>query len=453
MGTEKKKKERPADSVGFGTIILWQSRMISTTIVVLILGYLSVFATDFLGLKPIYVSMILLISKIVDGFTDAAAGLIVDRTKTKWGKGRPYEVFVVGLMVCTWLMFTCPPQFSDMAKAVWLFVTYTLANSVCYTFLNANGNVYTIRAFRKEQLIKLSSYGGFIPMFAAVIFNVAFPSMMAGLQNASGWSRLALFWCLPLAFVGLLRMFCFPEKYDVESEEKEGEKAGLKDILEVFKNNKYILLVACSTFVVNFITNMGVGIYYYKYIVKNQGLMGIASLAQIIILPLMFVLPQILKKISMMRLIMLGYVITIVGWVLNFIAYDNFPLLMVAGILTGGGAVPASMLTGLVLIECADYNEYNGRRRMDGSLSSLNGLSSKIGSALGAAALGVFLTIAGYNGDATATEVVPSALLMIRMLFSLIPAALYLIVIFVLRFYDLDKKIPEIRAELEKRAK
>jgi Na+/melibiose symporter-like transporter len=135
------------------------------------------------------------------------------------------------------------------------------------------------------------------------------------------------------------------------------------------------------------------------------------------------------------------------GYFVNFLAKDNFPLLVVGSLCTGLGSVPISMLTGLLIIDCAEFNEWKKRPRMEGTLSSLNGFSSKAGSAIGAGVLGLLLTASGYTGSA---ETMPAAALtMIRLLYSLVPMGLYVLVIIALQFYKLDKLMPQIRKENE----
>lgn len=443
-------KKDKTDRVGFGKLMLWQSRMISVTVITLVNVYLMIYCTDTLGIPAAMVSMILVLSKAVDGVTDMVAGFIVDRTETRWGKARPYEIFVVGIWLTTWLMFTCPANLSTFVKCIWIFLMYTLANAVCYTFLNANATPYTVRAFRNEQIVKLTSYGSVVPMLAAVIFNVVFPMMMGSIAtSAAGWSRLIGMWAVPMAAIGLLRMLFIKEKYDVETPQTKGEKIKVHDVVTLFKTNKYMLLIALMNFVFNFVTNMGVIVYYYTYIVKNVGLMGVASLAQVIAIPLAFVFPVMLKRISVARLMMIGFAVSSLGYLINFFAGANLILLIIGGILTGAGTIPASMLIGLLIIECAEYNEWKGHHRMEGTMSSVVGLGQKVGAALGAGALGVFLSLAGYTGTA---ETMPgSAFTMIRLLFSLIPMALFVITAFSLKAYNLDKKIPQIQAENQAR--
>jgi Na+/melibiose symporter-like transporter len=120
-------------------------------------------------------------------------------------------------------------------------------------------------------------------------------------------------------------------------------------------------------------------------------------------------------------------------------------LLIAGSILTGAGVVPIAILVGLLIIDCADYNEWKKEARLEGTLGSLNGLASKIGAAAGAGLLGVLLASTGYSGSVE--TVAPATITMLRMLFSLIPAALYAVVFVLLRFYKLDKLMPQVRKE------
>lgn len=443
---EKKNKE---GKLGFGTLLLWNSRAVSTSIVTLLLAFLMIYCTDTLQVPPAYVSIILVASKLLDGVTDMFAGFIVDKTKTKWGKARPYELFIVAIWVTTWLLFSTPESMSMTAKLVWIFVMYALANSICYTFLNANNTPYLVRAFKSGQIVKLTSYGSIITMLAAVIFNMTFPALMAKIAtSASGWSRLVLMFAVPMAAIGILRMLFCPEKYDVDAEQKNAEPLKVKDVFKLIKTNKYILIIALMTFVFNFVCNMGVQTYYYTYIVGNVALMGISAIAQIVALPLALFFPKLIEKFSTVKLMMAGFIVSAVGYLLNFVAGGNVVLLAIAAIMWGAGTIPASMLSALVIIECADYNEWKGNHRMEGTMSSLVGLGAKIGAALGAGALGVLLSMVGYTGDAATMP--SSALTMIQMLFTLVPAALYVLVALSLKGYTLNKNLAQIREENER---
>lgn len=436
--------------VGFVKLMAWSIRGGSTGICMLILGYLSVFCTDTLGIAPTIVGSLLLLSKLLDGVTDLVAGFIVDRTKTRWGKGRPFELCVVGMWIATLLLYMTPQQFSSPVKLVWIFIMYALANSVFYTFLNANEAVYMVRAFNgQKQYVSLSTYGGLVPMAMTVVYNVLFPTLMGTMATSQkGWVQLILIFMIPLMLLGLLRFFIVKEINDVDVE-PHGEKVQFGDVLTVLKRNPYIFIIAAGMLVMNLITNMGVQVYYFKQIVGNVGLMGILAATQVIILPMMFILPQILKKTATVNVIKFGILITAIGWALNFVAGSNVPLLVVANIMTAGGVIPLSMLSQLLVIECADYNEYIGIRRMEGTLSAIRGFAQKVGAGVGAGLLGILIGLAGYDGTLDVQS--DMAIMMIRLLYSLIPAALYVVVFVFFNMYSLGKKMPEIRKTNEER--
>ena len=101
------------------------------------------------------------------------------------------------------------------------------------------------------------------------------------------------------------------------------------------------------------------------------------------------------------------------------------------------------MLASLLIIECADYNEYIGIRRLEGTLGAVEGFAKKVGAGLGSGLLGILIGMAGYDGNLTVQPA--SAITMVRLLYSLIPLAMYLVVYLVCRLYKLDKQMPEIR--------
>ncbi|MEW9053767.1 MAG: MFS transporter [Neobacillus sp.] len=442
-------EKAPKDKIGFVRMGLWQSQSISMACNVIIIGFLMIYCTDTLKMPAALVGTLLMASKLFDGVTDLFAGFLVDRTNTKMGRGRPYSLSIIGVWICTWLMFAVPPEYSLFAKSAWVFVTYVFVNAVFATFLNASGTVYMVRAFSKqEHYVAISSYGNIFVLLAVVVVNVSFPMALGNLATSpEGWKTLIAIYGIPLLLIGLLRFFFIKETNNVDVE--VGQKISLKDVGTVLKTNRYIYIIAIMTFVSNFVGNMGVNVYYFTYIVKDIGLMGPLALTQIVILPVLFSFPAIIRKFSTKKLIIAGIFLTSLGYLINFIAGDNFGILVVGAILTGAGSVPVSMLAGLLIIECAEYNEWKGKHRMEGTLTSITSFTTKLGAAAGTGILGILLSIAGHTGDlATQPE---SAEMMIRLLFGIVPMALFLLTALVLRFYKLDVLMPRILEENEER--
>lgn len=114
------------DRLPLGKFFAWKSRDISLgAINTIILGYITIFCTDYMNIAPAVVGVILLASKLFDGVTDLFIGYIVDNTNTRWGKARPYEWAIIAEWICTVLLFSTPASWNSTVKIVWVFLLYT----------------------------------------------------------------------------------------------------------------------------------------------------------------------------------------------------------------------------------------------------------------------------------------------------------------------------------------
>lgn len=181
-------KVKDPNKLGFGRLMAFKSSdIVAAWINLIMLNYLSIYASDTLGVNLLTVSTLLLASKAVDAVTDMVAGIIVDNTHTKLGKGRPYELCIVGMTVCTILLFAGNPEWSNIVKCAWIFCMYTLTFSVFSTMRAAAGNPYTIRAFSNNPVLlkKVSSYGGIITMAGSIVMSTLFPVLMAKMATSA----------------------------------------------------------------------------------------------------------------------------------------------------------------------------------------------------------------------------------------------------------------------------
>lgn len=103
--------------LSFGRLMAFKSSDIAAAWVqVIVLNRLSFYASTALGVSIATVGILLMASKIVDAFTDIFAGILVDNTNTKWGKGRPYDLAIIGQTLCTILLFSASPVWSNFLK-------------------------------------------------------------------------------------------------------------------------------------------------------------------------------------------------------------------------------------------------------------------------------------------------------------------------------------------------
>lgn len=444
--TLQKKKRFP-----LGRFFAWKTSDISAAgLNIIVTGYLTIYCTNYLGLKGTVVGTILLVSNIIDAVTDLIAGYIIDNTHSKWGKGRPYELGIIGMWLCTWLMFATPAGASDTLKIVWVFFMYTFIFGVFNTLRGAGSTAYLIRAFDNDRTLvgKVGSYGGLVTTLGSMIVSMTFPVLMGRIAtSAAGWSKLVGIYALPLCVIALGRFFFVKENPEIDAGEHH-VKVTLKDVWDVFTKNRYVWCYAGMIICFNILQNISVQTYYFTYIVGNTDLLGTLSAMAFMILPLMLFMPLLLKKFSVSQVILGGACIGILGYVINFFAGASMPMLLSAAFLTAAATLPLSYLCAVLLMDLFNYNEYKGLARLEGTTNQLaHGISGQLGQGFGGFILGVFLDISGFvSGEGGAAVAQPeSAINMIRMLYSWIPVAIMVILIVCVFFLSkLDKEMPEI---------
>ncbi len=107
---ERAKKQNTDGKIGAGKFFAWQTRGASAAVNFIILSFVTIYCTDALKMNPAVVGGLLAGSKIIDAITDLFAGYLVDKTNTRWGKGRPYEWCIVIEWILTILMYAIPPR-------------------------------------------------------------------------------------------------------------------------------------------------------------------------------------------------------------------------------------------------------------------------------------------------------------------------------------------------------
>lgn len=447
-----KNKTKNPDKLGFGHLMLWKSSDISAAWVNLItLNFLSLYASDTLGINIGLIGTLLLASKIVDGFTDILAGWLVDNTHTKLGKGRPYELGIVGMTLCSIAIFAGNPAWSNFAKCAWIFCMYTFTFSIFATLRQAALNPYTIRHFsnNKTLLTKVSSYGGIITMAGSMVMSILFPVVMSRIAtSASGWTAAVALVMIPATLIGLLRFIFCKEDPAVDATSKQ-EPIRVNEIFMLLRRNKYVWFYAIVMLCYNIVTNLAVGGYYFKWIVGSTEMMGVLSAGGILILPVMLLFPVIMKKIGSMGK-MIAYLcgISVVGFVVAFISGSFIPGLVIGYVVGQIGTLPVAYYGVLFIMNICTYNEMLGMPRMDGSSGILANFCSKAGGALGGWITGILLMLAGYVSAEGVASQPASALMMIKIDFAIVPIILLVIIaVCCLAFSRLEPQVAEFEAK------
>ena len=455
-----KNKTPKADRLPLGKFLAWKSSDITSAGVFLIVTtYMTLFCTDHLGMNPLTVGNIILVSNIIDFFTDLIAAYVIDNTKTKWGKARPYELGAVGMTLCTTLIFITPSGWNDTLKIIWVFCMYTFLFGVFNTMRTSANVPYLIRAFDNNRILigKVSSYGGIVTTMGSMVVSLTFPKLMASLATSDkGWATLILIYMVPLTVLGLLRFIFVKENPNIDAEQVK-DKVDFKDIWFMIRKNGYAWLYLLIMFFFQTIQSIGALSYYFKYIVGDVGAAGLLSIMSFILLPTMFTFPVLMKKFNASQIIAMGAVLSCVGYVINYFAGTNMTMLIVGAIITSFAMLPISYLGNMIQMDLCTYNQYLGLPRMDASIGAIfNGFGTQLGQGFGGWLLGFALTVAGYvesTGDAVVTQP-DSAITMIRMLYSLIPlAVMALLAVIAFLLSRLSKKMPEIEEKIAQASK
>lgn len=423
--------------------LAWKTRDISQACFQLIINsYFLLYCTNILHINSALVGTLLMLSKCLDIIADLAAGAIVDSTHTKLGQGRPYELCIVGAWSGVILLFFCNAEWPIPVKAIWIFVCYSFTFSVFTTFLNASQTPYIIHAFRSRDAVsKVSSYGAILSTLGAIFVAVTFPLFLDRIgDTARGWHTLILIYAIPLTLFGLVRFFFVNENcISTENYTSKAAAIRLSDVKKLFLTNRFLWIYAAINALFSFTTGLSITTLYFKYIVGDLSLQGILSIATFFLLPIMFLFPKIMKRMGVAQLIGCTSIIASIGYILNWFAGKNLYFLIFGGMLTSLATLPLSYLSPLINYNLSLYNQAKGLPSMEATTSAIGSMTTKIFNALGVGATGILLSIGQYQ---SADNVIQpeSAILTIRIIFSLIPlACMILISLLSINFSKLDK--------------
>jgi probable glucitol transport protein GutA len=331
---------------------------------------------------------------------------------------------------------------------------YTFLFGVFGTLRTAANVPYLIRAFDNNRTLigKVSSYGGFVTTMGSMVVSLTFPKMMAKLASSDGgWVTLILIYMIPLTLLGALRFIFVKENPDVDAKQIKN-KVAFKDIWMMLRKNGYAWLYLLIMFFFQTIQSIGALSYYFKYIVGDEGAAGLLSIMSFVLLPVMFLFPLIMKKLSAAQIIAFGAIFSCLGYVVNYFAGASMTMLIIGAVITAFAMLPVSYLGNMVQMDLCTYNQYLGLPRMDASIGAIfNGFGTQLGQGFGGWLMGFALTCAGYvasEGSAVAAQP-DSAVTMIRMMYSLVPMALMvLLAVAAFLISKLSKRMPEIEAKI-----
>ena len=431
----------------------WSSRAVSLIMNVTFVAQITYYCTDMMKMPATVIGMVLLVSKIFDGFTDLVAGFLIDRTKTRLGKARPYELFIIFAWVFTVFLFSAPDMGLN-GQIVFVFVLYTLINSVCVTFLDGADAVYLRRSIRNEQnRVSVVSFSSGISLLFMIITFITLPQLIKTMgATKPGWIGLSLLFAIPFGAIGILR-FVFVKEIITEEVKtrEERNKTSLFTLVKILLSNKYLWMIGLVSFCVNLQLNTygTVSNYYFKYVVGDIGAGSIAAVTNLATPLFLAFYPTISRKVGGGNLLRLSGICCALGAVIRLIGGTNMITIIIGTILATVATIPGGFMSSIYLIDCMTYGEWKSGIRLEGMTTSVTSFLGKVAKGLSSGLVGMIMGLAGYNADLLVQP--DSANNAIIGLYNVAPIILGLLIFAFAYYYRLDKEIPDIDKELEMR--
>lgn len=416
--------------------------------------FLVFYYTDVVNVNPGVVGSIMLISRIFDGFSDILMGLIVDRTKSKFGKARPWLLWMcVPYAISAVILFSVPANATDTFKMIYVFLSYNLVSTVIFTAINVP--YATMNAMMTQNQYERTLLGTFRMLLATAgtLFINTFTLKVVHFfgDTPRAWTMTFLVFGIMTIAIFLFN-FLFTHERVVEEPKVEAEKTNIRVEFAALFRNKYWLMMAGLIFFLylSLTVNGGSAVYFAKAVLKDQNLvtpLGNAStIAQI---ATMFFVAPLTKKIGKRNAFLIGMGITGLSYIALVMVQGTYSLVLVANVIKGiGSGFAASCMWGM-LSDTIEYGEWKTGIRTAGLANAASSFGSKVGSGLGGAILGWVMAAGGYDGSA-ATQTA-AAIHSVNIAYIYIPLILTVVSLVILWFYKLDQEYPQIIRDLEAR--
>ncbi|MHC5268795.1 MFS transporter [Enterococcus sp. LJL98] len=415
--------------------------------------YLLFYYTDYAGVNAAAVGVIMLVSRVLDGLTDIGMGMIVDRTKTKYGKARPWILrMAIPFAISGVLLFSVPTGWNSASKLVYVFLTYNLVSSVLYTAINVPYS--SLNALMTQDAYErsvLSIFRNLLATFGTLIINSYTLTLVEYFgDNTEAWTKTFSVFGL-LALLAFLISF-FGTKERVKAVSEESLHISFKEGMGALFQNKYWMMVTgiLMLLFINMALTTGSTVYYAKTILGNNQLaQTINSMMNIAQITFMFIIAPFVKRLGKRNSMGLGLIIQTLGTLLLVMMGASMFGIYASSIIRGiGGAFFGAVMWAMVS-DTVDYGEWKTGLRMEGLTNSASSFGYKVGNGLGSAILGGILAIGGYVGTATTQSV--QAMTSINIVFWVLPILINVLILVILYFYRLDNEFEGIIYDLRKR--
>lgn len=419
--------------------------------------FLLYFFVDLGGLAPAAIGLMLLITKLIDAFTDPMMGAIADRTRTRWGRYRPYLLFApVPLGITMVLIFSAPESLSDTALLIWAYVTYTLC-MLAFTAANVPyGGLLGVISPSSRVRANVTGFRMFFSALGGILVGALGTTLVRELGG--GDEKLGIL--LAISCVAAVSVFALLTTFATTKErippaETNGSLSG--DVGVLLRTGPWIAVAVAAILGVTAIAaRAGTAPFFFKYVVGDGG----APVFLFFDRAALFLTALALGQVS--------------GVILGSIAqrwFEKSHLLIAAGLLKAGmiavfyflpldavwpqtavqyvigiGFGFLMVLSYSMFTDIAEFIDWKTKRQMTALVIAASVFGVKAGIAFGSAIPGFVLDLTGFVPEAPQSE---TALMGIQLAFAIIPAAVMIPAAGAMLFYTINRKvIAQVEEEL-----
>ncbi|MBQ8325628.1 MAG: MFS transporter [Lachnospiraceae bacterium] len=441
---EQKKYLKWYNKIGYGS-----GDIAGNVVYAFLTSFVMIYLTDTVGLNSGVIGTLIMVSKLLDGVSDVFFGSMIDKTKSKMGKARPWMFYgFFGCALTLFGVFAIPTNIGRTAQYAWFFIAYTLLNAVFYTANNiAYAALTSLVTKNSKERVEMGSFR-FMFSFGTnlLIQSITFGAVEALGGGAGGWRAIAIIYCIVGIITNTLSCFSvkeLPEEELRDDEEinEEENKLSLGQTFKLLVTNKYFVMI-CAVYILQQLraAMLSVGTFYMTYVLCNQKLFGVFSWAINIPLILALVItPTLVAKAKGMYKVNKYSYIFATACRLGIVAagyMGSVPLMLVFTVLTSLGEGPWQGDVGAVIASCSDHTYLKTGKRIDGSMFSCTSFGTKLGGGIGVALSGWLLDISGYiNNGVTQPD---SCISMMNVMYLWLPFVFDLIITIILSFMNLE---------------
>ena len=412
-------------------------------------SYLLYFYTDVAGVGVAAAGAVMSAARLIDAFANPVVGVLSDKTRTRWGKLRPYLLFsAVPLALSVVLMFLVS-WVREPGKGAYALVTYTLF-CLLYTVCNVPYTAMMPNLSEDPAQRSRLNLAKFLCISAGTLLSQGLSLPLIGLfgggDEQRGFFGISLFFAV---IVASLVLVCFANTR--ERIQPPPVAFSLGSLARTVKKSRP-WIICCSAqlfYYLATVTRNSTAMYYCKYYLGDPGFASLLlAVGAFTTLAVSLLVPVCTARMKKRTFTMAGYSLFILGSLLVYFAGKNFAAIFLFNLLANLGASMSNGVAFLILGEAIDHSEYTTGTRQQGLLTSMSMFMVKIGVVLSSVVSAFVLGLGGYEADKVQT---PSALLAIQVNYIFLPCIAALACVVLYFFYRLDDEYPAINAALREK--